>query len=72
MPLSQGACLFACRADCDPIVGVVGLRDPDDCDRVIWCPVHLPDLRRVRPIEGARLAKYLRIQFIERADAASR
>jgi hypothetical protein len=62
--LREGACLFAVLLDdCDPLVGPVGLRDRDDVDAVLVCSKHLPHLRRLRPIEAARLGRYLRIAF---------
>jgi hypothetical protein len=58
--------MFACHGDCDPTVGIVGLREPDDLDAVLVCRRHLPDLRRLRPYEAARLARYLHVAFAQR------
>jgi len=62
--LRQGACLFSCLADCDPLVVPVGLRGHDDIDAVLICARHLPHLRQLRPYEAERLASYLHVAFV--------
>ncbi len=68
--LRQGACLFSCLADCDPLVCPVGLRGPDDVDAVLVCHRHLPHLRQLRPYEAERLASYLHVAFVSHNKAA--
>jgi hypothetical protein len=64
--LRAGRCLFACHDDCDQLVSPVGLRGRDDSDAVLVCRHHLPLLRRLRPIETERLARYLHVAFAPR------
>lgn len=61
--LRQGRCLFAVHGDCDPAIAVVGLRHDGDLDAVLACRRHLPHLRRLRPYEAERLARYLHVSF---------
>ncbi len=61
--LRAGRCLFAVHDDCEPVLAAVGLRGPDDLDAVLCCCRHLRHLRRLRPIEAERLARYLRVAF---------
>ncbi len=61
--LRDGRCLFACHGDCEPVVAPVGLRGSDDIDAVLICRRHLPNLRRLRPFEAERLARYLSVSF---------
>jgi hypothetical protein len=63
--------MFAVHGNCDSAIGVVGLRHRDDIDAVLVCQRHLPDLRRLRPFEAARLADYLHVTFAPRPAPAS-
>ena len=62
--LRDGNCLFASHGNCDPALGVVGLRRSDDHLAVICCRVHITDLRQLRPYEAERLARYLHVAFV--------
>ncbi len=57
-------------ADCEPALAPVGLCGRDDLDAVLVCQRHLADLRRLRPFEAARLARYLHVSFASRSAAA--
>ena len=65
--LRAGQCLFAARGDCHPEIASVGLRGADDIDAVLACRRHLPHLRRLRPYEAERLARYLHVSFAREA-----
>src|SRR5688500_11975574 len=41
----------------------VGLRDHEDLDCVLVCRRHLEQLRKLRPYEAERLARYLHVAF---------
>jgi hypothetical protein len=61
--LELGRCMFAHFGDCSDAIAPFGLRGPDDVDSVLICSRHLRDLRRLRPYERERLARYLRLRF---------
>jgi hypothetical protein len=61
--LRQGCCLFAARGDCEPALAPVGLRGTEDDALVLVCRTHYTDLRRLRPYEAERLARYLYVAF---------
>lgn len=69
--LREGLCMFAVHDDCDPAVCVVGLRGDWDTDAVLVCRRHLSHLRRLRPYEAERLARYLRVTFASQHTSAA-
>jgi hypothetical protein len=69
--LEHGCCLFAARGDCADGVCPIGLRNPDDIYAVLVCARHVADLRRLRPYEADRLARYLSVRFIRDHESAA-
>ena len=62
--------MFAVHGNCGPIAPV-GLRGVDDLELVLVCATHYRHLRRLRPYEAERLARYLRVTFASQHTSAA-